>query len=301
TVSSPAGTASSSTLLSVINNHVPAATFTITPRNGSTSSRVTFDASGTTDKEGNINGYFWNFGDGTHAHGKLFKKKFTRVGSYTVVLTVTDKGGASDKAQRAIEISKNNPPIAKYKITPLSGKGDTNTVFTYDASLSRDTDGTIEDYIWDFGDGSKKAHGKIVEHTYSKEGKYTVTLTVVDNAGGEGDAEAKLQVDKSKGGGVCSGSGHSHQTIIKGRVVAVESGNWAVTSFGAGHTCANTWHKCDDFRRLSPEGFYGIVDKMEDRGNGVLAVHNSCPYRWPPSVGEGVFIYYKTCSQNHCP
>ena len=45
---------------------------------------------------------------------------------------------------------------------------------------SFDLDGTIVDYIWDFGDGTI-AHGSSYNHTYYSNGNYTVTLTVTDN------------------------------------------------------------------------------------------------------------------------
>jgi uncharacterized protein YycO len=44
-----------------------------------------------------------------------------------------------------------------------------------------DIDGRIEYYHWDFGDGQTKT-GWYVSHRYNKSGKYTVTLTVADNA-----------------------------------------------------------------------------------------------------------------------
>jgi PKD repeat protein len=51
---------------------------------------------------------------------------------------------------------------------------------TFDASLSKDSDGYITSYIWDFGDGAT-APSVSVTHAYSQEGKYTVTLFVTDN------------------------------------------------------------------------------------------------------------------------
>jgi hypothetical protein len=41
---------------------------------------------------------------------------------------------------------------------------------------------TIESYNWDFGDETT-ATGKTVTHTYNKTGKYTITLTVIDDEG----------------------------------------------------------------------------------------------------------------------
>ena len=46
-------------------------------------------------------------------------------------------------------------------------------------------------YLWDFGDG-KGASGDTVTHTYVDEGDYTIILTVVDNQGRVGKAEANI-------------------------------------------------------------------------------------------------------------
>jgi len=54
--------------------------------------------------------------------------------------------------------------------------------WTFDGSMSYDPDGSIVEYLWDFGDGTS-ASGAIVEHTFTKRGTYDVTLTVRDDAG----------------------------------------------------------------------------------------------------------------------
>lgn len=54
-----------------------------------------------------------------------------------------------------------------------------NETITFDASLSFDPDNDELNYTWDFGDGTI-AHGVLVEHSYSSEGKYAVVLTVSD-------------------------------------------------------------------------------------------------------------------------
>ncbi len=52
----------------------------------------------------------------------------------------------------------------------------------FDASASRDLDGTISAYHWDFGDGAT-AEGETVDHVFAKPGTYQVALTVTDDAG----------------------------------------------------------------------------------------------------------------------
>ncbi len=51
---------------------------------------------------------------------------------------------------------------------------------TFDGSQSYDTDGTIKEYIFDFGDGTFRGGAKLT-HSYSKPGIYGVILTVRDN------------------------------------------------------------------------------------------------------------------------
>jgi PKD repeat protein len=51
-----------------------------------------------------------------------------------------------------------------------------------DASASKDPDGSITDYAWDFGDGATGS-GASATHSYAQAGTYTVKLTVTDNGG----------------------------------------------------------------------------------------------------------------------
>ncbi len=55
---------------------------------------------------------------------------------------------------------------------------------SFNASGSTDSDGTIAQYNWDFGDGNTLDNGGATpSHTYSNAGTYTATLTVTDNEG----------------------------------------------------------------------------------------------------------------------
>jgi PKD repeat protein len=78
-------------------------------------------------------------------------------------------------------------PVADFTIFPRPIKA--GGVITFDASGSRDPDGTIVQYAWDFGDGSPIAQepGPITVHTYAApQGPLTVVLNVTDNNGGIG-------------------------------------------------------------------------------------------------------------------
>jgi large repetitive protein len=62
-----------------------------------------------------------------------------------------------------------------------------------DASLSRDPDGTIVSYDWDFGDGNSGS-GVNTSCTYSSSGTYTIRLTVTDNGGATANISLNLTV-----------------------------------------------------------------------------------------------------------
>lgn len=70
----------------------------------------------------------------------------------------------------------NAPPTAGFT-SSCAGQ-----ICSFDASGSSDSDGTVQSYAWDFGDGSTGT-GRTTSHAYSRESSYPVTLSVVDDNG----------------------------------------------------------------------------------------------------------------------
>jgi hypothetical protein len=85
-----------------------------------------------------------------------------------------------------------------HKVEAYSGKT-VGKNLTFDASSSFKQNGTIVSYFWDFGDGTN-ATEVTVDHSYRKNGVYTVKLTVTDNASNTDDAEATFKVSGGVGG-----------------------------------------------------------------------------------------------------
>jgi parallel beta-helix repeat protein len=86
------------------------------------------------------------------------------------IITATDPSGNEKDTQN---------PFANHT-GPYTGL--VSYEITFDASQSFDLDGSISSYAWTFGDGTDGT-GETVEHAYSTNGNYTVTLVVTDNAG----------------------------------------------------------------------------------------------------------------------
>ncbi|WP_100657565.1 endonuclease [Alteromonas flava] len=63
-----------------------------------------FNASTSSDSDGNIVNYAWTLGDGTSGNGALISHSYPAAGSYTVTLTVTDDQGATDSVSTSIDV-----------------------------------------------------------------------------------------------------------------------------------------------------------------------------------------------------
>ncbi len=144
-------------------------------------SEAGFDASRSSDADGDILKYTWDFGDGTILDGGA---KMTHVyqsgGIYTVKVTVDDQSGtACSSDSQSIKIRVNTPPKANAGPNLVCCVDKENI---FDGSGSVDPDGDALTYEWDFGDGTK-ASGQQVTHKYPKPGDYKVILTVKDGSG----------------------------------------------------------------------------------------------------------------------
>ena len=82
----------------VVGNRPPIASFTYSPLNAAVNETITFNASNSTDPDGFITHYEWDFGDGkiTNTTEEIITHLYSSAGNYTVSLTVTDNDGAKD-------------------------------------------------------------------------------------------------------------------------------------------------------------------------------------------------------------
>lgn len=83
----------------------PIANFTYSPRNPVMIKTITFNASNSVDKDGNITSYEWHFADGTNGNGEITAHIYALSGNYNVILTITDDDGAKDSIFKVITVS----------------------------------------------------------------------------------------------------------------------------------------------------------------------------------------------------
>ncbi len=128
------------------------------------------------DADGNIVSYAWDFGDGSSSTQKDPQHVYTTAGTYTVTLTVMDDDDQSASNSKTVTVVENTAaPVANFNFVA----NQLQVAFT---DTSTDSDGTITEWLWNFGDGSSSSEAN-PSHTFAAAGDYSVTLTVTDNDG----------------------------------------------------------------------------------------------------------------------
>jgi len=173
-----------------IKNVPPIANFSYSPLSPTDLEKVTF-VDNSSDADGSIVNYTWDFGDGNISHERNTSHVYADDGNYTVILTVEDDDGAKASIEEVIEV-KNVAPIADFTYEPEKPRAKKAVTFS---DLSTDKDGSVVAWYWDFGDGSTgDGLGKVITHSYDKKGKYTVILTIEDDDGAKATREKIIEV-----------------------------------------------------------------------------------------------------------
>jgi PKD repeat protein len=185
-------------------NYLPVINFQTDTASGTTPLVVAFDASLSTDFDGAIVSYQWDFADGTVGSGATISHVFETPGVFGVSLTIIDNDGAA--VSSAVVITVEEDPNAVSNVLPtalINATPNDDGSITFDAYDSEDPDGTIQTYTWDFGDGSSGS-GLSVVHDYAAAGNYTVTLSVVDDEGGISSDQLVVSIVDGNGSGNAS-------------------------------------------------------------------------------------------------
>ncbi len=162
----------------------PTASFVFSPTGPGINQAVFFNASASTAAPGrSIASYAWEFGDGTPpGSGVTPTHAYTRSGTFTVSLVVTDNVGQQGTTSRTVTVTGNSSQIvAEFTFSP-SDPSIGQTV-NFDATPSIPSTGaTITSWVWDFGDGGTGS-GQKPTHAFLSQNTFVVRLTVTDSAG----------------------------------------------------------------------------------------------------------------------
>lgn len=199
TVKDTAGVTNSTKIWVLVDGEKPTADFTATgSKNGTATApvanedqeKIVFNASTSKDNI-KIANYTWNFGDGHFGYGVLVNHTWVQPGAFNVTLNVTDAAGWWSNKTVKVTIRDVTHP---YAIITFNGA---NSVYLEDKTNqtfngSRSTDNVaVVSYNWDFADGTIGT-GQQLNHSYTKVGKFNVTLNVSDAAGNTNKSEAIL-------------------------------------------------------------------------------------------------------------
>jgi len=174
----------------------------------------------------------------------------------------------------------NQPPVASITVDIVSGPSPLTVTFR--AHNSNDPDGQIVSFFWDFGDGETTS-GITVSHTfYATEApqSYTVTLTVTDDEGAEGQAqqtiEARLDEEPDgpgQGGGLPVARFDVAPFIGVAPVAVTFNGSDSLA--GTGEIIAYNWKFGDGETATGPEVTHTYAPEQTEEYTVTLYVWNS--------------------------
>jgi len=140
---------------------------------------VSFNASLSSDQDGSLVSYRWDFGDGSSAAGVTVTHAYLTRGTFTVRLTVVDNLGASALATAWIEIANRGPEIVSYLPSVESLRLPVGQAHVLSV-VATDPDGDSLSYEWTV-DGRRLASGtSTIRFWQDAPGSFRVRVDVSD-------------------------------------------------------------------------------------------------------------------------
>ena len=218
-------------------NQPPRAVASANPAAGSAPLPVQFTGSSSTDIDGTITSFAWEFGDGGVSSQVDPQHIYNTPNNFIARLIVTDNSGGKDTAfvQVTIPTTGNTPPLANASASPPNGVAPLNVQFN--GSNSIDNDGTIVNYAWQFGDGGASTQAN-PQYIYNSTGSFIAQLIVTDNSGNR-DTTSVVVAVQSPGGQTLLriNVGGSEYTASNGNVFEADQkysdGGWGFADSGS--------------------------------------------------------------------
>ncbi|RLF59364.1 MAG: hypothetical protein DRN27_02860 [Thermoplasmata archaeon] len=292
----------------IIQNVAPSADFTFSPAIGIVDQAVSFSDS-SSDNDGSISSYFWDFGDSSNSTSQNPSHTFTSESSFTVILNVTDDDGDYSIKEKTITIS--DRPSADFTFSPSSGST-SDTITFNDTSTDNDN---ISSWSWDFGDNSTAATTQNTTHSFSSKGTFNVTLNVTDGDGVSNEKIKQITIINSDPTSDFSASLNNATrpyTVTFTDKSSDSDGSIANYSWVFGGDETNISTNSTVSHTFSGNGSYSISLTVTDNDGGtdeknitidvssILPKPNFCFYPADPSVDETVWFNYSSIYQDGC-
>ncbi len=125
-----------------------------------------------------VESWEWDFGNGGFSGLQNPTYSYYQAGTYTVSLTVDGNGCENTETKVDFIVVEVTAPVADFSAQPTIG------MVPLTVNFNDDSDGDIESWHWDFGDGntSDEQHP---EHMFMDANNYTISLTVTGPGGTE--------------------------------------------------------------------------------------------------------------------
>jgi len=272
----------------------PSAFFTANPRSGTGSLTVHF----TDESSGEIDNWSWDFDDdgtidrsGSSSDDRNPTYTYTAPGIYNVKLIITGNGGSDEQRRIGYIRVYATAPIADFEADTVSGDVPLTVSFT-DRS-----EGSVDSWSWDFGDGSPTDPTQNPTHTYTSVGTYTVELAVSGSGGSDSitktnyinvdyaplDADfSAIPIDGEIINGVIEGVAPLVVSFMDSSTGDIETWFW---SFGDGDTSTsqNPIHYYDN------SGTYTVTFTIQGPGGSDTAVKGDFVIVYEPEPPEAGF------------
>lgn len=193
-------------------NSAPTANMTISGA-GVAPATVMFDGTGSSDPDGSIASWTWDFGDGSTGSGSTASHLYTRDGMFTAKLTVTDSAGATAIATALVYITPapvetiHVASVTLATVTTRAGKSVKASVLVVDSKgtpvSGAGVTGTWSGIVTGTSSGTTGSSGVAVisSKNFKKSGTVTFAITNVTKSGYAYDASQNVVSKASIGMG----------------------------------------------------------------------------------------------------
>ena len=153
----------------------PTADFTATPLSACVGETINFTNTSTANGGAAIQDYTWDFGDGNSSNDESTSHSYSDSGTYTITLVVTNTLGEADAEVKPFYITILPAPLVDFN--PLGLGCTVPLTLTFENNSDSGSEYT---YDWDFGNGNTSSNENPPDQTYTAQGTYTISLTVVN-------------------------------------------------------------------------------------------------------------------------